>query len=408
MTKTVLLVEDEPEIRAALEQTLMLADLTPRLAGSFVAAKDQIRRDFDGVVVTDVRMPGRDGFFLLDHVRQIDPELPVILLTGEADVPMAVRAMAAGAFDFLEKPCAPKDFLSVIERALAARAQVLDNRRRKIALDSGDAAERMIFGQSAKSTALRDKVRSVARVGGEVLLTGDQGSGTSKIAEVIHLLSAAAPHPFVKRAGASLGSAAVAEALDAAANGTLYIDEVSAMPAEGQFALLERLETGGGARVIAATTRPIEDAVQNGAFHGDLFYRLDLLRVRIPALRERPEDIPVLFRDYVAQACEQANLPMPDITPDVTARLMAQDWPGNARALMNTAMRFVMGLHQGDDPAGLGLAEQMAQMERALLVGAMQRHNGRVTDIVVDLKLPRKTFYDKLAKHGLRAEDYRA
>ena len=408
MTKQVLLVDDDPDIRSALAQTLMLADLDPQLAGSFVAAKDMIRRSFDGIVVTDVRMPGRDGFYLLDYVRQTDPELPVILLTGEADVPMAVKAMAAGAFDFLEKPCAPQDFLSVIERALSARALVLDNRRRKIALDSGDAAARMIFGQSAKAAALRDKVRSVARVGGEVLLTGDQGSGTAKVAEVIHLLSAAAPHPFVKRAGASLDHAAVAGAFAAATNGTLYIDEVSAIPAAGQFALLERLEAGGGARVIAGTTRPMDVAVASGQFHGDLFYRLDLLRVRIPALRERPEDIPVLFKDYVAQACEQANLPEPEILPEVTARLMAQDWPGNARSLMNAAMRYVMGLHQGDESGGLGLVAQMAQVERALLVGALKRHNGRVIDVVDDLKLPRKTFYDKLAKYGLKAEDYRS
>ena len=408
MTRQVLLVDDDPDIRDALGQTLMLADLEPVLAGSFVAAKDLITRAFDGVVVTDVRMPGRDGFFLMDYVRQADPDLPVIVLTGEADIPMAVKAMSAGAFDFLEKPCAPQDFLSVIERALSARSEIVESRRRKIALDSGDAATRMLYGQSEKSEELRARARAVARVGGEVLLTGDPGSGTPKIAEVIHLLSSAARHQFVKRAAAELDGEAVAVALAAATEGTLYIDEVSAMPAGGQFALLERLETGGGPRIIAGTTRSLDDEVAAGRFHADLFYRLDLLRVRIPPLRERPEDIPVLFREYVTQACEQANLPQPKITPDVNARLMAQEWPGNARALMNAAMRFVMGLHQVDEDTNLGLAEQMAQVERSLLVGALQRHRGTVTAAVSDLKLPRKTFYDKLAKHGLKAEDYRS
>lgn len=131
------------------------------------------------------------------------------------------------------------------------------------------------------------------------------------------------------------------------------------------------------------------------------------MRVRIPALRERPEDIPVLFQHYVAQACEQANLTPPPISSELTARLMAQDWPGNARGLMNVAMRFALGLNEADTQIGTGLAAQMAQVERSLLVAALQRHAGRATDVARDLQLPRKTFYDKLSKHGLRAEDFR-
>ena len=148
-----------------------------------------------------------------------------------------------------------------------------------------------------------------------------------------------------------------------------------------------------------------------GRFNADLFYRLDLMRVRVPSLRERPEDIPVLFRHYVAQACEQANVSEPQIGPDVIARLMAQDWPGNARALMNTAMRFALGI--GEEPLSaaqddrLGLAEQLAQVERSLLVRALERAQGRSGEAAEALKLPRKTFYDKLARHGLRPEDYR-
>ena len=407
MTKRVLLVDDDRDIREALGQTLELADLVPTVAGSFVEAKDHLTPRFDGVVVSDIRMPGRDGFYLLDYVRETDGELPVILLTGEADIPMAVRAMSAGAYDFLEKPCAPASFVAVVERALKARALVLENRRLKHELEAGDAASRMLFGHSKLAEDLRNQARAVARAGTEVLIVGEPGSGTPKIAEVIHLLSAAAARPFVKRAASSLDEAGLAAALADALDGTLYLDEITGLGADVQLALLDRLEEGGTARVLAGSTRDLQEAMKSGAFSAELFYRLDLMRVRVPALHERPEDIPVLFRHYVAQASEQANLTAPVITAEYTARLMARDWPGNARALMNVAMRFAMGLEDGDAQTGLGLSAQMAQVERSLLIAALQRHGGKASDTARDLQLPRKTFYDKLNKHGLKAEDFR-
>jgi two-component system C4-dicarboxylate transport response regulator DctD len=408
MTRRVLLVDDDIEVREALGQMLELAELEPTLAGSFVAAKDLIRRDFDGVIVTDIRMPGRDGFHLLDHARTVDPELPVILLTGEGDIPMAVKAMDAGAHSFLEKPCAPSDLLATVQSALGLRAEILAARQQRLQLESGDAASRMLHGTSHLASDLRERVRAVARAGAEVLVLGEPGSGTPKVAEVIHLLSAAARHPFVKRSAAGLDVQSLAEAFSVAGAGTFYIEEVAQLGGPVQFALLDRLEAGGGARIIAGSTHDLAAAVDAGRFSPDLFYRLDLMRVRIPAIRERTEDIPILFRHYVAQACEQANLPHPDITSDHIARLMAQDWPGNARALMNAAMRFVMGLGDTDEAAGLGLAEQMARVERQLLIEALGKAAGSATAAARALKLPRKTFYDKLARHGIRPEDYRS
>ncbi|MFQ1701299.1 sigma-54-dependent transcriptional regulator [Loktanella agnita] len=408
MTKRVLLVDDDRDIREALGQTLELADLLPTVAGSFVAAKDHLTTEFAGVVVSDVRMPGRDGFYLLDHVREIDPELPVILLTGEADIPMAVRAMAAGAYDFLEKPCAPQAFLAVIDRALKARALVLENRRLKSELEAGDAAARMLRGQSQQSSDMRNQARVAARAATEALILGEPGSGTSKVAEVIHLLSAAASRPFIKRAASSLDAVGLDAAFAEARDGTLYLDEIAGLRPDVQMVLLDRLEDRAAARVLAGSTSRLPEAMRAGQFNPELFYRLDMMRVRIPALRERPEDIPVLFQHYVAQACEQANLTLPHITPELNARLMARDWPGNARALMNVAMRFALGLDEDDAPAQGGLVAQMAQVERSLLIAALHRHGGRVTDVIQDLQLPRKTFYDKLNKHGLRAGDYRA
>ncbi|MGR3465402.1 sigma-54-dependent transcriptional regulator [Limimaricola sp.] len=413
MTIRVLLVDDDREVREALGQTLELADLDPVLAGSYVAAKDHIAPDFAGVVVTDIRMPGRDGFHLLERAREVDPELPVILLTGEGDIPMAVRAMEQGAHAFLEKPCGPRELVAAVRQALGLRAEVLARRRARAASVAGDAAHRMLVGRSAQAEAMRERVRAIARASAEALVCGPPGSGTSKVAEVIHLLSASARAPFVKRAGAGLDEAALLAAIEEADGGTLYLDEITALPPGTQYALLDRLEDGGARpRVIGGSTRDPGAAAEAGRLNPELYWRLDLMRVTIPALRERPDDIPVLFRHYVAQACEQANLPVPEIGPELLARLMARDWPGNARALTSVAMRVAMGLDPGldapqDAAAAPGLAEQLARVERSLLIEALRRHAGHATRTAEALKLPRKTFYDKLARHDLRPEDYR-
>lgn len=407
MMRRVLFVDDDRAVREALGQTLELAGLKPTLAGSYIEAKDHISPEFDGIVVTDIRMPGKDGFALLDLVQSADPDLPVVLLTGEGDVPMAVRAMARGAFDFLEKPCTGKDLLAVVEKALETRARVMEARFSRAAGKRGDAAARMLVGASPVAEALRDGARRAARSGAEVLITGAPGAGNSKLAEVIHLLSSNARRPFVKLAAAGLDVAALEAGFAQAEGGTLYLDEVADLPRPAQFALIELLETRPATRLIAGTYRDLPGEAREGRFHPDLYWRLEALKLRIPSLSERPEDIPALFRHYVATACEQANLRMPEIPPELTAALMARDWPGNARALMSEAMRFAMGLEAGEPPAEMGLSERMAAVEKSLLAEALIRAGGNATEAAVALKLPRKTFYDKLARHGLRPEDFR-
>ena len=410
--RRVLLVDDDAAVREALGQTLELAEFDAITAGSFVEAKDRIAAQFEGVIVSDIRMPGRDGFHLLDYAHEQDAELPVILLTGEGDIPMAVRAMSAGAFDFLEKPCAPQHLISVIERALRTRGLVLENRRLKAQLETGDPAARMIFGISPQSETLRAQARAAARAGTDVLIRGARGSGISKVAEVVHLCSPRSKGPFEKRAAAGLDRAGLDAGLAAAAGGALFLDEIAQLPADTQIALIETLEAPGArhdaARVMAGTSR--EPAIlQDGAvLNPELYYRLQVTGVRVPALAERPEDIPVLFRAYVAQAAEQAGIAAPEIKPDHLAALMAQAWPGNARSLMSAAMRFVLGMSDEVSAAAeLGLAEQMARVERSLLIAALGRQNGRASEAAKVLKLPRKTFYDKLAKYGIRPEDFR-
>ena len=409
MMRRVLLVDDDVSVREALGQTLELADLAPVLAGSYIEAKDHISRDFAGVVVSDIRMPGKDGFALLEFVQGVDPELPVILLTGEGDIPMAVKGIASGAFDFLEKPCAPKEFVAVVEKALRTRALVIENRRLKRQVAQGDAAARLLRGTSEAARRMREEARTVARSAADVLVAGEAGSGTAKLAEVIHLLSAGSQAPFLKFSAAAQTPETLAEAFREAKDGTVFLDEVAMLPSPAQFALLERLEHHDRPRLIAGSTSDLGERAGEGRFSPELFYRLEAAVIRIPPLRTRREDIPVLFRHYVDIACEQSGLPVPEVGAEVIARLMAQDWPGNARSLMNAAMRFAMGLSEGEAEADeeLGLVEQLAQVERSLLIAALQRHGGNATEAARALKLPRKTFYDKLARHGVRAELYR-
>lgn len=409
MTRDVLLVDDDAAVREALCQTLELADMRPIPAGSFVAAKDRISQRFDGVILSDIRMPGRDGFHLLDYAHAQDPDLPVILLTGEGDIPMAVQAMTRGAFGFLEKPCASADLVAVVERALKSRALVLEHRRMRHVVESGDPAARMIFGTSELAEGLRARVRRAARTEGDVLVTGQPGTGISKVSEVIHLSSLRSKAPFVKRAAAGLSPEGLEEALHDVGEGSLFLDEIVQLPAQTQLSLGEALEQPGRARLIAGATRDLLRAVDEGAFNADLYFRLDVMQVRIPALAERPEDIPEMFRRYVDQAAEQAGLRPPDVTPEIVADLMSRDWPGNARALMSEAMRLVMGVNeQPRADASLGLAEQMAQVEQSLLRTALRRAGGSASDAAQALKLPRKTFYDKLARYGIKPETFRS
>jgi two-component system C4-dicarboxylate transport response regulator DctD len=409
MSGQVLLVDDDAAVREALAQTLELSDMTPITANSFVAAKDRITAKFEGVILSDMRMPGRDGFHLLDYARKQDPDLPVILLTGEGDIPMAVAAMGQEAFGFLEKPCAPAALISILERALKTRALVLENRKLRLLVETGDPAARMIFGSSGLADDLRRQVRLVGQAEGDALVTGAPGSGISKVAEVIHLSSARSKAPFVKRAASGLSPDGLAAALKEAEGGSLFIDEISQLPAQVQLALGEADGRQMGVCLIAGNTRDLAGDVQAGRFNADLFYRLVALSVRIPSLAERREDIPVMFRRYVAQAAEQGGLAAPEVTPEVIAGLMARDWPGNARSLMSAAMRFVMGMpEEVTADASLGLVEQMSMIERSLLETALRRAAGQASAAAEALKLPRKTFYDKLARYSIRPEDFRA
>lgn len=409
MVNHVLVIDDDAAVREALGQTIALADFNVTLCSAFIEAKDHISEGFSGIVLTDIRMAGRDGFYVLDYARGIDPDLPVVILTGEGDIPMAVKAISQGAFDFLEKPCPPDALLPVIERALKHRGLILENRALKEQVAKSDPAARMIFGISDKMEALRSTIRKSAHASTETIVVGDAGTGISKVAEVIHLCSPFSKGAFVKRASQGLGRDDLRDSYDTCQGGSLFLDDIEDLPKDTQLALIDLIESMGGTRIIAGTTMPLGEGGLADAIMADLYYHLTTMTVRIPALSERPEDIPVLFRRYVAQAAEQSGMSAPDISPELEADLLSHSWPGNARSLMSYAMRFVLGVEEStsSSEAGLGLAEQLAHVEKRLLIDALMRQKGRAALAAEYLKLPRKTFYDKLAKYGIRSDEYR-
>lgn len=442
----VLLVDDEAAVRDALAQTLDLAEIAVETVGSMAAALKAMRADAPGAVVTDVRMPGGDGFELLAALLREDADLPVILLTGHGDVPMAVKAIGAGAYDFLEKPAAPGRLVEIIRRALEKRRLVVENRtlREKLA-DMDRGADEMILGDAAASLAYRDRLNAIAGAEADVLIEGETGVGKEGAARAIHAWSDRSDGPFVAvNCGALPPEIAASELFgheagaftgaqgkrigrfEQAQGGVIFLDEIETMPTDLQIRLLRVLQereverlgasqaTPLNIRVIAATKENLRALVGEGRFREDLYYRLDVARLRVPSLRDRNSDAPLLFAAFLDQAEARRGKPSPPMSPDIAGLLAAHDWPGNVRELKNTAERFAqgLGLQIGDEVFGEagadpGLTAQVEAFERRVIVAALQAAGGKVAMAAEALRLPRKTLYDKLARHGLDGREYR-
>ncbi len=453
MTAPVLFVDDERPIRMAGTQALELAGFDVTAVETADRALTGLGRDFAGCVVSDVRMPGMDGLALLAAVRDLDPDLPVILITGHGDVPMAVQAIRDGAYDFLEKPFPSDRLVEVVRRATEKRRLVLDNRllRQQLAGKPGTGGVASIIGRTPAIERLRATIAAVADTAADVLILGETGSGKEMVARALHAESRRRAHPFVAlncgampesifeselfghEAGAFTGAAKRRVGrLEHASRGTLFLDEIESMPMALQVKMLrvlqERLVEPLGSndqvavdlRVIAATKVDLRDAASRGTFREDLYYRLNVVVVTIPPLRARRDDIPLLFQHFVAQAAQRYGREPPPLTPERTHRLMAHDWPGNVRELRNAADRFVLGLADSvEGPAspapprlpdgggaGLSLAERVDLFEKSVIEGELARRKGSVKATIEALNIPRKTFYDKLKRHGLSRDDF--
>jgi two-component system C4-dicarboxylate transport response regulator DctD len=438
---TVLLVDDDRPVLAAGEQTLELAGFSVLACSSGEQALEVLTRARPNVVVSDVRMPGLGGLELLARIREMDDELPVVLVTGHGDVAMAVRAIRDGAYDFVEKPTPPEMLADVVRRAAERRRLVLENRRLRDEL--AVANQRAIIGRTPAIERLRQTIAAVADTDADVLLWGETGTGKELVARALHSQGQRRERPFVAlncgampesifeselfghEAGAFTGAAKRRVGrIEHAGGGTLFLDEIESMPLALQVKILRALQERAveplgsnelvpvDLRVVAATKIDLKQAAAEGKFRQDLYYRLNVVVITIPPLRERRDDIPLLFRHFVQLACGRYNREPPALAPSQLDRLMAHDWPGNVRELRNAADRCVLGLGllDGDAPdhggAPLTLPERVDLFEKTVIETELARQSGNVAQTIDALGIPRKTFYDKLKKHGLTRADF--
>ncbi|CAI3790228.1 C4-dicarboxylate transport transcriptional regulatory protein DctD [Pseudomonas sp. MM227] len=439
----VVLIDDDPHLRQALSQTLDLAGLKVLALADAQGLSARIERDWPGVVVSDIRMPGIDGLQLLEQLHARDTELPVLLITGHGDVPLAVQAMRAGAYDFLEKPFASDALLDSVRRGLAVRRLVLDNRSLRMALSDRQQLSTRLVGQSAPMARLREQIGALAGTKADVLILGETGAGKEVVARALHDLSSRRGGPFVAINAGALAESVVESELfghepgaftgaqkrrigkfEFANGGTLFLDEIESMSLDVQVKLLRLLQErvverlGGNQqirldiRVIAATKEDLRQAADQGRFRADLYYRLNVASLRIPPLRERGEDVLALFQYYADAAAERHGVLANELSAAQRALLLRHSWPGNVRELQNAAERFALGLELALDnsepgPVDMartvagGLSEQVEHFERALIAAEMSRSHTSVRSLAEALGIPRKTLHDKLRKHGL-------
>ncbi|WP_338473849.1 sigma-54 dependent transcriptional regulator [Pseudomonas sp. MS646] len=438
MLDSVMVVDDEGSIRSAVEQWLSLSGFQVQLFSRAEDCLAQLPEHYPGVILSDVRMPGLSGLDLLAEVRRRDPDLPVILLTGHGDVPMAVEAMRDGAYDFLEKPFSPEALLGSLRRALDKRTLVLENRRLHEQADARARLDGTLLGVSRALQNLRRQVLDLAALPVNVLIRGETGSGKELVARCLHDFGPRASKPFV-----ALNCAAIPEPLfeaelfghesgaftgaqgkrigklEYAHGGTLFLDEIESMPLAQQVKLLrvlqeQKLERLGSnqsihvdLRIIAATKPDLLDEARAGRFREDLAYRLNIAELRLPPLRERREDIPLLFEHFTHSAAERLGRTAAPLSGPQLNHLLSHAWPGNVRELANVAERQVLGLdqpHTLDSEPGQSLAAQQEAFEAQCLRAALTRHKGDVKAVLEELQLPRRTFNEKLQRHGLNRE----
>jgi two-component system C4-dicarboxylate transport response regulator DctD len=449
---TVLLVEDEASVRLATTQSLKLARLSVDAVATMEEALDVLTPEFDGIVVTDVRLPGRSGLDLLQHAVQLDRELPVILVTGHGDVAMAVQAMRDGAYDFVEKPFSADHLVAVVRRALDKRRLVLENRRLRAAVDAGGEAVHPLLGQSAAMQRLRQFVATIGPTGADVLINGETGTGKEVLARALHaagtsrLPDAAGNGGMPNAAGSGSGPfvaincAALPESMfesemfgheagaftgaqkrrigkfEFARGGTVFLDEIESMPLTLQAKLLRVLQErvverlGGNAsvpvdcRVVCASKADLAALSATGAFRSDLYYRIATVAVDLPPLRAHPEDIPLLLAHFVQQACRRYQRPVPDWTAQQLADWSARPWPGNVRELKGFADRLVLGVGEtvaAVDAEPLPLPKRLELVEKKWLREALAAADGQVALAAERLGIPKKTLYDKLKRYEL-------
>jgi DNA-binding NtrC family response regulator len=435
------IVDDEKDMRQSISQWLALSGFDTE---TFSCAEDALKgigADYPGIIVSDVRMPGMDGMQLLRKIKSIDSSLPVIMITGHGDVPMAVEAMRVGAFDFLEKPFNPDRMTELAKKATQARRLALDSRALRRELSDKDALMRKLIGSSPAMERLREDILDLGSAEGHILIDGETGTGKTLVAHALHAVSARASRKFVLLSCSAFDDETLARrlfgppgqdepmpAIEEARGGTLVLEDVEALSPALQARLLTAINEQGTpseTRIIAICNLQEEGKSCESVLRPDLFYRLAALRITVPPLRQRGEDILTLFTRLSDQFADEYGCDAPEVSAQEAAQLLQAPWPGNVRQLINVAERAVLQNRRGtgtiasllmadtDDSArpamtteGKPLKEFVEAFERMLIDNTMRRHKGSIVAVMEELCLPRRTLNEKMAKYNLSRSDY--
>jgi two-component system nitrogen regulation response regulator NtrX len=455
MTRRILVVDDEPGIRTALGQLLEYEGYDVRVAPAAAEGLAEYERFRPHLVFMDVKMAGMDGLDALKRLRQTDPTAVVVMMSGHGTIKTAVEATQAGAYDFLEKPLDTDRVLLLLRHALERVDLAAENARLRETVES----RYEIVGRSFLVRALLDQIERVAPTPARVLITGENGTGKELVARAIHKNSPRAQRPFVEVNCAAIPSELIESELfghmkgsftgavqdrpgkfEQADTGTLFLDEVGDMSPAAQAKVLRVLQDGvvtriGGAkpakvdvRVVAATNKELEGEIAAGRFREDLYYRLNVVPLRVPALRDRREDVPLLVRHFLTTLAKQDGLPAKGVDDDALRRLQELDWPGNVRELRNTVERLLIlasgprittadvdrlvGRRAGGDGGGLGAVADAGTFEefkhaaeRAFLLAKLRQHDWNVSETARALEMPRSNVYKKIERYGLKREE---
>ncbi len=435
----VAIVDDEADMRQSISQWLALSGFDTETYPSAEEALKAIGPEFPGVVVSDIKMPGMDGMAFLKRLMGMDSGLPVILITGHGDVPMAVEAMRVGAFDFLEKPFNPDRMTELAKRATQNRRLTLDNRALRRELSDGSILMKKLIGTSAVMERLREDILDLGQADSHVLIDGETGTGKTLVAHALHAVGPRAGRKFVTVSCAAWSEDQLTAKLfgpaedgaiplvEEARGGTICLEDIEALSHALQSRLLTLINDQGtppDTRIIAICNNHAPDKTVEDALRPDLFYRLGAMTILLPPLRARGEDILTLFTRMSEQFAEEYGCDAPQVTAQEAAQLLQAPWPGNVRQLVNIAERAVLQNRRGSGsiasllmadnessgPAmtteGKPLKDYVEAFERMLIDNTMRRHKGSIVAVMDELCLPRRTLNEKMAKYGLTRSDY--
>jgi len=450
----VLVADDDSEMRDSLAHLLGKTNWEVETVAGGEEAINRFGQIMPDVVLSDVRMPGMSGLELLQNLHKGIAEaqkVPVVLISAHGDIPMAVTAMQQGAYSFIEKPFDPNRLLSVLKHAASQHRQGLQTQRLRARLLNLSGLDRILLGETDAIKAMREDIMDLGESESPVMLLGETGTGKELVARALHDLGPRAGGPFVAlncaaiplehfettmfgsvegERGALARGALARGTLANVDTGTLFLDEIGTCPPQIQAKLLRVIETqefcvvGSSKstrvnfRVVSASNEQLDQAVEDGRFRRDLFYRLNNVVLQLPSLRERREDIALLYAHFLGQQAAVYEIVAPQTSADDLAALLSHDWPGNVRELRHVAERRIFAARRGRGSVGEAIQPDLetdgvpetlrgaiAAFERQLISGAIKTHQGRMDAVAEALGIGRRTLNEKIVKLGLKKDE---